>query len=279
MNIQHYVGKASDAHFNLRAALGLGYEHQAREHTTYVALEHHIRFHRELRASDLVLIRSGIVEVREKTMRVYQEAREILDDRLAATLVLDVGHFDLDKRKLTPWPAHVRKKAKALMAELPDHAAARSLPADTLTRDISLARADELGMVETNRSAVAPWECDSNGHMNTRFFMARVSDAHMWAHAGLGRHEQAARGLATATVETRLAYRRELMAGQTIVVRTSIEADSARTLRYRHWLFNGETGEPAFEAVGCGLLFDKSTRKAVTLPDDVKARLAEKNSN
>ena len=281
MNIQHYVGKASDAHFNLRAALGLGYEHQAREHTTYVALEHHIRFHRELRASDLVLIRSGIVEVREKTMRVYQEAREILDDRLAATLVLDVGHFDLDKRKLTPWPAHVRKKAKALMAELPDHAAARSLPADTLTRDISLARADELGMLETNRSAVAPWECDSNGHMNTRFFMARVSDAqgHMWAHAGLGRHEQAARGLATATVETRLAYRRELMAGQTIVVRTSIEADSARTLRYRHWLFNGETGEPAFEAVGCGLLFDKSTRKAVTLPDDVKARLAEKNGN
>ena len=98
MNIQHYVGKASDAHFNLRAALGLGYEHQAREHTTYVALEHHIRFHRELRTSDLVLIRSGIVEMRDKTMRVYQEVREILDDRLAATLTLDVGHFDLDKR-------------------------------------------------------------------------------------------------------------------------------------------------------------------------------------
>ena len=85
MNIQHYISKSSDSSYNLRVALGHAALDQAESGLGYVALEHHIRFHRELRASDLVVIRSGIVELRDRTMRIYQEMREALDDRLAAT--------------------------------------------------------------------------------------------------------------------------------------------------------------------------------------------------
>lgn len=273
MNIQHYIAKGSDSSFNLRVALGLGALDQPKSGLGYVALEHHIRFHRELRASDLVVIRAGVVEMRDKTFRIYQEMREALDDRLAATFVVDTGCLDLETRRLTQWPDEARQRAQSLMTALPPEALPRSLPKEAVERDVSLARADEFGMVETNRSVVNTWECDTNGHMNARFFMARFSDAqgHMWAHAGLGRHEQAARGLATATVEMRLAYLRELRAGETLFVRTGILATEGKTIRYRHWLFSGDTGEAACIAEGAGLLFDKATRKAVPLPPSMRA--------
>ncbi|MEQ8611491.1 MAG: thioesterase family protein [Parvibaculum sp.] len=275
MNIQHYIAKGSDSSFNLRVALGHGALTQAETGLGYVALEHHIRFHRELRASDLVVIRAGVVEVRDKTLRIYQEMREALDGTLAATFVVDTGCLDLATRRLAPWPEHVRAAAQNLQTELPAEALPRSIPREAVERDVSLARADALGMVETNRSVVNTWECDTNNHMNARFFMGRFSDAqgHMWAHAGLGRHEQAARGLATATVEMRLVYFRELRAGETLFVRTGILPGEGRTIRYRHWLFSGDTGEPACAAEGAGLLFDKASRKAVPLPETVRARL------
>lgn len=275
MNIQHYISKSSDSSYNLRVALGHAALDQAVSGLGYVALEHHIRFHRELRASDLVTIRSGIVEIRDKTMRIYQEMREALDDRLAATYVVDTGCLDLETRRLAPWPDHVRANAERMRVALPQEAEARSLPREAVERDVSLARADAEGMTETNRSVVNTWECDTNGHMNARFFMARFSDAqgHMWAHAGLGRHEQAARGLATATVEMRLTYLREIRAGETLFVRTAILKTEGKTLRYRHWLFSGDTGEPACAAEGAALLFDRSTRKAVPLPEPIRQRL------
>jgi len=275
MNIQHYISKSSDSSYNLRVALGHGALDQAASGLGYVALEHHIRFHRELRASDLVVIRSGIVEMRDKTMRIYQEMSEALDGRLAATYVVDTGCLDLETRRLTRWPDHVRARAGEMLVALPREAEPRSIPREAVERDVSLARADELGMVETNRSVVNTWECDTNAHMNARFYMARFSDAqgHMWAHAGLGRHEQAARGLATATVEIRLTYLRELRAGETLFVRTAILPGEGKTIRYRHWLFSGDTGEPACVAEGAALLFDKASRKAVPLPAPIRARL------
>lgn len=271
MNIQFYLAKTSDASFHMRTALGLGGAGRQPPRTGYVALEHHIRFHRELRASDLVVIRSGVVEIGDKTMRVYQEMRNAADETLAATFVIDIGHLDLEARKLVPWPEESRTRAEGLRCARPPQAAPRSLADGSLDRDATLDRARALGMAETNRSAVNPWECDANGHMNARFYMARFSDCqgHMWAQAGLDRHAQAARNLATATVEMRLAYFRELDAGRTIVVRTGLECASEKTLRYRHWMFDAETGDPAAAAEGIALLFDKDTRKAVPLPVEI----------
>lgn len=274
MNIQHYIGKTSDASFHFRDALGLSAARQAASGLGYVALEHHIRFHRELKTSDLVLIRTGIVEMGDKTMVTFQEMREALDDRLAATFVVNAGCLDLAIRRLTPWPEEARAKAAALTVALPDHARPRGLHRETIDRDVSFERADAAGMIESNRSAVNPWECDTNGHMNARFIMSRFSDAqgHMWAHTGLGRHAQAEAGLATATVEMRLVYFRELTAGDTLVVRTGLVEAGPKTLRYRHWMFNAGTGEAVCAAEGLGLLFDRRSRKAVSIPDAVMKR-------
>ncbi len=276
MNIQFYMGKTSDAAFHQRAYMGLGQEHQKQTRTTYVAREHHIRFHKELFASDLVAIRSGVLTLDEKTMRLYQEVRNALTDTLSATMVVDVGHVDMDTRALMPWPDFAHEQATKLLIERPAYAEPRSQPDGSLDRDVSLARAEMLGMDETNRSAVNRWECDSNDHMNARFCLARFSECqgHMWARAGLDRHAQKAKGLATATVEMRLATFQELTAGQILFVRTGLEAQGPKTLRYRHWMFNAETGAPAAAAEGTALLISRETRRAVALPDEIRTRIS-----
>jgi len=275
MNIQFYMGKTSDAAFHQQSFMGLGYEHQRSERTTYVALEHHIRFHKELFASDLVAVRSGVFSISEKTMRIYQEVRNALTDALSATLVVDVGHLDMNVRKLVPWTDFTRVQAEKTLIPRPSYSEPKSQADGSLDRDVSLVRAKTLGLHETNRSAVNRWECDNNEHMNSRFYLARFSECqgHMWAHAGLDRHAQKAKGLATATVEMRIAYFQELNAGQTLFVRTGLEAQGPRTLRYKHWMFNSETGEPAAAAEGTALLISRETRKAVELPEEIRAKL------
>src|SRR3546814_8177314 len=113
----------------------------------------------------------------DKRFRKFQEMREVLDDRLAATFVVDVGCLDLATRRLTEWPEETREKAKALMTELPDYAEPRGLHREVMERDVSLACADAAGMIESNRSAVNPWECDTNAHMNARFI--KIGRAHV----------------------------------------------------------------------------------------------------
>ena len=275
MNIQFYMGKTSDAAFHQQAFMGLGYAHQQSARTSFVALEHHIRFHKELFASDLVSVRSGVLELGDKTIRIYQEVRNALSNHVSATLVVDVGHFDLDTRQLVPWTGAMREKAETIRVARPETALPKSQPDGSLDRDVSLTRADALRMPETNRSAVNRWECDANDHMNSRFYLARYSECqgHMWAHAGLDRQSQKAKGLATATVEMRLAYFSELKAGQTLFVRTGLEALSDKTLRYRHWMFNAETHAPVAAAEGTALLISRETRAVVSLPPEIRARL------
>src|SRR5690606_6762879 len=184
--IRKSISKGSNSTCNLRVRIGHPPLAQAETGLVYVALDHHVRFHRELRASALVAIRAGVVEIRDKTMRIYQEMREVLDDRLAATFVVDTGCLNLETRRLTAWPDQVRARVETMRTSLPPEAEPRALPREAVERDVSLARADAEGMLETNRSVVNTWECDTNNHMNARFFMARFSDAqgHMWAQAG-----------------------------------------------------------------------------------------------
>lgn len=275
MNIQFYMAKSSDATFHLRNYLGIGFEHQQEQHGTYVALEHHIRFHKELFASDLIVVRSGVLEIADKTMRIYHEVRNALSDALSATFVVDVGYLDTEKRRLAPWPKQARAQAETLMMERPAHAMPRSQPDGSLDRNLSVAKANALGLPETNRSAVNRWECDTNDHMNSRFYLARFSECqgHMWAHAGLDRQTQKAKGLATATVEMRLAYFRELVAGQTLYVRTALRQQDEKTLRYQHWMFSGETDEPVAASEGTCLLISRETRRTIPLPDEILSKL------
>src|SRR5690242_10133830 len=70
MNVQHYVGMFDQSSWVLLAMLGLD-GHFFREHGHgMAALEQTINYKSELRSGDMLEIRSAVLEVREKTMRI-----------------------------------------------------------------------------------------------------------------------------------------------------------------------------------------------------------------
>jgi acyl-CoA thioester hydrolase len=123
MNVMWFVGKFDEATWNLFALAGMTAEYLAREHRGMAAVEQHLRYRRELRAGDVLVVRSGVVEVREKVLKFYHEMREALGEEIAATAVLTAVHIDTDRRRACPMPPEIRSRAETLrLTEVPPEA-------------------------------------------------------------------------------------------------------------------------------------------------------------
>jgi acyl-CoA thioester hydrolase len=76
-----------------------------------------------------------------------------------------------------------------------------------------------------------------------------------------------------AAVEQRLEYKRELLAGDLLTIRSSIEEMREKSLVLVHEMINQETEELAARTVITGVCMDLTTRKSRPLPPDIRERL------
>ena len=76
----------------------------------------------------------------------------------------------------------------------------------------------------TFRGGVFPWEIDIMGHMNVRFYTAKFDEAtvQMFGMLGLTIAYFKEQDRAMAAVHQTTTYRRELLAGELVVVKTEI---------------------------------------------------------
>ena len=79
------------------------------------AVEQHIEYKRELRAGDLITIRSSILEVMEKAIRFRHEMVNDETGEIAANTILVGVHLDLTARKAKPFPDDVRERATRMI--------------------------------------------------------------------------------------------------------------------------------------------------------------------
>jgi acyl-CoA thioester hydrolase len=79
------------------------------------AVEQHIEYKRELRAGDLVTVRSSVLEAREKSFRFRHEMKADLTGELAATMVVVGVCIDLKTRKARPLPGDIRDAIAVLV--------------------------------------------------------------------------------------------------------------------------------------------------------------------
>lgn len=127
--------------------------------------------------------------------------------------------------------------------------------------------------VETYRGTVYPWELDHMEHMNVRFYTAKFDEAtfHLFAMIGLTpsylRHEN--RGMAA--VQQNITYRRELLAGDIVVIESRILEIGDRKLRFVHVMRNAETMEEAATSELLGVHIDRTARKSCPFPQAVLA--------
>ncbi len=112
MNVVHYASKFDDAAWQFLSMLGVDIAYYKKSHCGVAALEQHTTYKSELHAGCTVTIRSGIVEIRDKILRIRHEMRNNASGEISAIMILTIVHFDTKKRKSCPFPKKIRTRAE-----------------------------------------------------------------------------------------------------------------------------------------------------------------------
>jgi len=115
MNVMWYVGKFDEATWQFFATFGLSPSYLREQGRGMAAVQQNIAYKRELRAGDVVSIRTGALEVKEKAIRFLHEMRNDETGEIAATAEMTGVHLDTVRRKSCPFPEHVFERACALI--------------------------------------------------------------------------------------------------------------------------------------------------------------------
>jgi len=129
-------------------------------------------------------------------------------------------------------------------------------------------------LIETYRGAVYPWHCDQMGHMNVMWYVGKFDEATWNLFAAIGvtmaylrEHK---RGMAA--VQQDITYKRELLAGDTVTVRSMLLEVREKSAKFVHEMRHAVTGEVAAICVLTGVSIDTQTRKSCPFAAEIVAR-------
>jgi acyl-CoA thioester hydrolase len=129
-------------------------------------------------------------------------------------------------------------------------------------------------LIETYRGAVYPWHCDHMGHMNVMWYVGKFDEAtwNLFALAGVTAAflKENKRGMAA--VQQNITYKRELHAGDTVVVRSAFLEVREKTARFVHEMRHAVSGEVSAICLLTGVSIDTQTRKSCPLPTEIVER-------
>jgi acyl-CoA thioester hydrolase len=129
----------------------------------------------------------------------------------------------------------------------------------------------------TYRGTVYPWQCDHVGHMNIMWYVGKFDEANWNFFARLGLTptylRQSVRGMAA--VQQNIAYRRELLAGDIVEIRSSLLDVGDKSIRFRHEMRNAESGEIAATCEITGVHMDRALRKSTAFAPDIRKAAAQ----
>ena len=116
----------------------------------------------------------------------------------------------------------------------------------------------------TYRGTVYPWQCDHVGHMNIMWYVGKFDEANwnLFARLGLTPSYLRESGRGMAAVQQTITYKRELLAGDIVEVRSRLLEIRDKSIRFLHEMRNAETGEIAAACEFVGVHMDRQARKS-----------------
>ena len=137
----------------------------------------------------------------------------------------------------------------------------------------------EIAAVEMFRAVAYPWLCDSMGHMNTQHYCSVFDGAtfHYLARFA-GPRELKAMGRGWVDAKQTLEYRKEILAGDLLVVHTRMTKVGRTSLSFRHEMSDVEDGILRATSEHVVVHFDLVNRSSVALSDEI-ARKAKEHLN
>ncbi len=116
MNVMWYVGKFDEATWTLFASIGVTAAYIRKQKCGMAAVQQNIAYKKELVAGDIVVVRSRILEIREKVIRFEHQLIHDGSGELAAACELTAVHLNLATRKSRPFPPAILTRARASTA-------------------------------------------------------------------------------------------------------------------------------------------------------------------
>lgn len=122
---------------------------------------------------------------------------------------------------------------------------------------------------------VRPEQCDSMGHLTVKEYMAffDIAEWHTFTQCGFHPSMIDERKLGYADIDHKISYAKELHAGHSIIIRSSILRLGRKSITAKHEMWNGTLGELSATMESVSLQFDLRTRRSVELIPEIRARV------
>lgn len=117
MNVMWYVAKFTEATWHFLSAIGLTQEYFRNSGHCTVAAEQHIRYKKEALSGDLLVIKSKLLEIKEKSVCFVHVMFNAENNEELASFECTGIHFDMKNRKSRPFPDEIYEKGKDLMGK------------------------------------------------------------------------------------------------------------------------------------------------------------------
>jgi len=129
-------------------------------------------------------------------------------------------------------------------------------------------------LFETARGTVHTWQCDHMGHINVRAYGEFFEEACWQLYNRIGITPSLLRSgkFHMAAVQQDISYKKELLAGDVVEVRSGIVEIREKVLRFLHELHNGETDELCATSVFTVVCLDSEARKSRPFPEEIAAK-------
>jgi len=92
------------------------------------------------------------------------------------------------------------------------------------------------GSIVTYRGTVYPWQCDHMGHMNVMWYVGKFDEAtwQLLASVGLSSARLRKEQIGMVAVEQHIEYKREVLAGDLLTIRSSVQERREKSLLLLH---------------------------------------------
>jgi acyl-CoA thioester hydrolase len=115
MNVQWYISKFDEGTWQLFSFLGITNKYMRDNNKGMAALEQATKYKAEVMAGDLLVIKSKVLEVRDKTIRYIHTMYNAETENEVATTELVAIHLDRKKRKGCSFPDNIRLRCEELI--------------------------------------------------------------------------------------------------------------------------------------------------------------------
>jgi acyl-CoA thioester hydrolase len=127
-------------------------------------------------------------------------------------------------------------------------------------------------MIETYRGVVYPNQLDHMEHMNVQWYTSKFDEGtwHLFSSVGLTSKYFRENNRGMAAVEQKIRYKAEALAGDLLVIESSIIEIKDKSIKFVHKMCNSESGAEIANSELVAVHFDRELRKACSLPDFIK---------